>query len=310
MKGNALDKNTGKLHIEDIMRTVSFPEDAVLELLAAEQCFKEHGYIEALNEFAEKITNMENEKELRSALTHFTETWEKKLGIHKYTLELLALLEGWKIARVRYRQKDVADEIFWKSCHDLTCKLMECRAVYGVNGIFVGFWYDRFFQATRYALGRLQFELISYPLEQSFWTGEKEIRKGDTVINIHIPSEGPLTEEAVEDALERARNFFPDQDVFVMDSWLLDPDLMKILPDGNIKKFTERFHVVHTMKNDTFQDGWRVFGADWQKNADQLPRRTILQKNIADYLKEGGTLGEGFGVLRAGKTVKNEKTEK
>lgn len=299
MRSNVLIEKTDKLQIEEIMRRISFPEDAVLELLAAEQCFRDNGHIETLKEFTERITDIEDEKALGSALQHFTEIWEKKLGIHRYTLELLALLEGWKIAWIRYKQQGVDEEIIWKSCHDLTCKLMECRSVYGVNGVFVGFWYGRFFHATRYALGRLQFELIPYPLETSYRIGEKEIRKGDIVINIHIPSEGPLTEDAVEDALERARNFFPDQEVFVMDSWLLDPDLMKILPEGNIKKFTDRFQVIHTVKNDTFQDGWRVFGSEWKKEAEALPMKTALQKNIAAYLKDGGSLGEGFGVMRS-----------
>ena len=297
MISNVLKEKSAELQIEDIMRKISFPEDAVLELLVAEQWFRENGYIENLNEFAGKISNIEGEETLRNALVQFTEEWEKKTGIHKYTLELLALLEGWKIAWPRYKRKGVADDIIWKTCHDMTCKLMECRMVYGVNGIFVGFWYDRFFQATRYALGRLQFELIPYPFEETCWGGDTKIRKDDVVINIHIPSEGPLTEDSVEDALKRARIFFPDQKVFVMDSWLLDPDLMKILPEGNMKKFVERFQVVHTVKHDRFQDGWRVFGAEWENPVDCLPAETTLQKNIAAYMKEGGTLGEGFGIL-------------
>ncbi len=283
--------------IEEIMHKVSFPDDAVQELLLAERCFTDRGLTETLNKTACELADLTDEKALGAALKEFTEHWEKELGIHRYTLECLILLECWKIARIRYTEKGISEEIFWRSCHDMTCKLMECRNVYGVNGIFVGHWYDRFFQATRFALGRLQFEQIPYPLDEPYQIGEAVIRKGDIVINMHIPSEGPLTEEAVADAFEQAHAFFPSEKVYVMDSWLLDPELMEILPEGNIKKFTSRFDVIHSVKFDTFQDGWRVFGPEWKKEPELLPMNTALQKPIATYLKKGGLLGEGFGIL-------------
>jgi hypothetical protein len=174
---------------------------------------------------------------------------------------------------------------------------MECRTVYHINGIFVGFWYDRFFNLSRFALGRLQFEKIDYPFEEEFHERGISLKKGSPVVNMHIPSEGPLIPSLVEEALAQARSFYPECQAFVMDSWLLDPDLMNLLPDGNLREFTKRFEVIHVVKHEMFEDGWRVFGSEAGKPFDELPRRTSLQRSIADYLKEGGHLGEGFGVL-------------
>lgn len=85
--------------------------------------------------------------------------------------------------------------------------------------------------------------------------------------------------------------------VFVMESWLLDPDLIELLPEGNMKEFVRRFSLVYWEKNERFLDGWRIFGSEWEKAVKELPRRTKLQRAIADYLQKGGKLGCGYGIL-------------
>lgn len=247
------------------------------------------------------MQELPDEKTLGEKLQQ-AESWEQELGVHKYTLDLLVLLCCWEILEKRYEEQKLPMDIFYNTLNDMRCKLLECKEVYGVSGIFVGFWYDRFFDITRFALGRLQFELETYPFENSYTENGILVKKGDTVINMHIPSSGPLYSADVDDALNRASEFykekFPDGTVvFVVDSWLIDPDLVNLLPEGNIKNFARRFHLVHTEKNDKFMDGWRVFGSEWEKEPKELPHRTKLQKAIADYLQQGGKLGEGYGIL-------------
>lgn len=82
-----------------------------------------------------------------------------------------------------------------------------------------------------------------------------------------------------------------------MASWLLDKDLMNLLPEGNIKEFVNRFTVLMVGKYPTFVDGWRVFGSEWTEKYEKLPRRTKLQRAIGDYLQKGGTLGDGYGIF-------------
>lgn len=49
--------------------------------------------------------------------------------------------------------------------------------------------------------------------------------------------------------------------------------------------------------DEIFPDGWRVFGAEWKKKPEELPRKTGLQRAIADYLQQGGRLGSGYGIF-------------
>lgn len=288
--------------MENLMRKVNFPEDAIREVLVKIDRLKDNGDWKRINELAEDIMCGSCVGKNLGEKLKLAENWEEELDIHKYMLDLLVLLRCWEILKGLYEQQNMSMDIYWNSLADMRCKLLECRDVYGVNGIFVGFWYDRFFDMTRFALGRLQFELEYYPYEKSYSEKGKTVKKGDVVINMHIPSDGPLTPEAVEAAFDRAAEFykeqFPDgQPVFVVDSWMLDPDLIKILPEGNMKCFVQRFTIVNSKKEEKFLNGWRVFGHEWEKQPEALPRRTTLQQAIADYLRQGGRLGKGYGIF-------------
>lgn len=290
--------------MEQLMRELEFPEDAIRQLLDAQQKLAQGSRGRELDEMAARLMEQAEKGGCREELVKqlcCCEQMEQETGIQGYTLDLLFLLRCAEILRVNYRRKGLPDRIFLDSMMDLKWKLLECRKIYGVNGVFVGFWYDRFFDMTRFALGRFQFE------EETFQGGvyQKDgftVNQGDPVINMHIPSSGPLNPDEAEASLARAAEFyrelFPEGMVpFVMDSWLLDPDLMEMLPQGNIRRFVERFHLVSRKKGEIFSDGWRVFGPEWKKEPAQLPRETRLQTAIADYLQDGGKLGAGYGVF-------------
>ena len=290
--------------MEQLMKELAFPEDAVREVTDADKKLQEGIWGRRLDEMAaglmEKMKKGACRGELQEALSG-CEQMEEETGIHRYTLDLLFLLRCAGILRENYKKKGLPDDLFLDSMMDLKWKLLECRNIYGVNGIFVGFWYDRFFDMTRFALGRFQFEEETFQGDL-FQEDGFAVKKGAPVINMHIPSSGPLDPAQAEASIARAaqfyRDLFPQGTVpFVMESWLLDPDLMKMLPQGNIRRFVERFHLVSVEKGETFSDGWRVFGPEWEKDPADLPRTTRLQMAIADYLQGGGKLGAGYGIF-------------
>lgn len=287
--------------MEQLMKELEFPEDAIGEILKAEEMIQKAGMGTELDQMAEQLIKTgATEEKIRKDLPCFGDM-EAAAGVNQYTVELLYLLRCSLLARKAYQQRGIPAEAFRANMMDLKWKLMECRKVYGVNGIFVGWWYDRFFAMTRFALGRLQFELEPFHGEE-YRNGSLVIKKGDPVINMHIPSSGPLNLNEVEESLKMAAEFFRDvfpegPVVFVMESWLLDSDLTERLPEGNIRTFIRRFVHLKNEKQEIFQDGWRVFGASWREEPVRLPRETKLQRVIADYLMEGGKLGEGYGVL-------------
>lgn len=290
--------------MEQLMRELEFPEDAICQLMEVQRQLDQDSRGCELDQMAARVMEQTKKGGCREELLlqlSCCEQMEKTTGINGYTLDLLFLLRCAAILRNHYKEKGLPDGLFLDSMKDLKWKLLECRNVYGVNGVFVGHWYDRFFDMTRFALGRFQFEEETFQGDLYRKDGFS-VKKGDPVINMHIPSSGPLDSVLAEASLARAaefyRNRFPDGTVpFVMESWLLDPDLMKMLPQGNIRQFVERFHLVSGEKGEIFEDGWRVFGAEWKKNPAELPRTTRLQTAIADYLTSGGQLGLGYGIF-------------
>lgn len=227
-------------------------------------------------------------------------------GVHIYSAEMLMFILLTKHLRKLYREKNISDKIWFDSVSDLKWKLWECRAVKGIWGSAVGVWYYRFFDMTRFALGRLQFEL--WDVNDECEIGGREIRKGMKAISIHIPRTlTPLTRESRLDAYRQAREVFESEFgeqkmIFACHSWLLSKEMPSLLKDGsNLKGFIEDFHIVkyETCEAGDYPDAWRLFDMDYTGNIDDFPADTSLRRNYKEYLKNGGRMGYGMGFFFA-----------
>jgi len=130
---------------------------------------------------------------------------------------------------------------------DLGRQMAWHRRRFGTPGIHKPFWLNFAFRGMIYQLGRLQFERVPY---------EEKL-----ALSLHIPEFcGPLSPEAVDDSLRRARTFFarhfPSEryDFAICQSWLLGPQLADHLPpESNIIRFQRRFTVTETLEhNESF----------------------------------------------------------
>lgn len=287
--------------MENLMRELRFPEDAI-SFLMEEGSRMEAAYPGKLAQMAVRLNEeMPGEDEFRVWLEKVS-GYAKEAGCNSYAIHMVYLLEASKILRKRYEAAGLPDELFLDTMMDLRWKLLECKGYFGVYGTCVGWWYPGFFDMTRFTFGRLQMETYAFPLD-SYEENGYHLKKGDKVLNMHIPSSGPMTVEMCLDSFARARAFFGKGEdgkelAVIADTWLLDPDLMKILPEGNMKEYGKLFDVVHVKKYDSFMDGWRVFGTECDNPPEKLPRNNRLQRAVADYLAAGGKLGEGFGVFK------------
>ncbi len=223
------------------------------------------------------------------------------VGIHNYTTDLLLFIMLSKHLRHLYEQHGIDLSIWHDSMLDLKYKLDECRVVYGICGSFVAGWFPGFFNLTRFALGRLQFELIDMP--NDFEGNGIKVTKGQKVINMHIPRSGePLSPTLYEDSFARAKEFykttFPaDQPApFVCHSWLLYPDTASFVPTHlNTYKFLSEFTIIESSHNNG-EDLWRLFDT-LEQHPDRLPTDTSLRRAFVSHLKNGGRVGHGFGIL-------------
>ncbi|MBQ3895434.1 MAG: DUF5596 domain-containing protein [Clostridia bacterium] len=251
-----------------------------------------------VSRFAEK-----NEITLREALTKTGEI-ARKFGKNEYSLDLLLIVNSLPFLHARYRERNIPDSVFCASMDDIRCKVAECVECKGVVGTFVAGWYDRFFDMTRFAYGRFQYEDVTYDGEIVKFGCGKTLKNGDVFVNMHIPSSGiPLTDEvrlaSYREAYKHFKNRFEDGIViFGCSSWLLYTRHREFLPENsNILKFMDDFEKIKRFDTDRFHDAWRVFGRFAELPAEKLPRDTSLRRAYADWLAAGEKTGEGFGLF-------------
>lgn len=132
---------------------------------------------------------------------------------------------------------------------------------------------------------------------------EKVLQTGDDVLSVHIPGEGRMTPELVDEAFVLADKFFADHypDVnfkaYVCSSWLLNTDIKEFLnPESNIIRFQSRFRIVITSVNG-YSLFWHVFRMQNIVPIEQLVPANSFQQKFLDRVKAGQTLYNGYGVI-------------
>ena len=279
--------------ITEIMTLIEFPKEAA-------EFFEEvYAKVEGDKELMLQLDTLEaqyfdsfNSEDLENKLTKLSEA----SGYSKYTIDMLLAVYACIRLRKMYAEKGYTDEFFAHNMKDLTYKLVECKKLHNVWGTFVFPWFEGFYKMTRFTLGRLQYEKRGVDFDY------KDIKKkGDEVINIHIPSAGPLTPESVQESLRLAYDFFGpnygDRLIFMCHSWLLYTPTADLYPkDSNMRKFYEVFEVIHNQEEPNDYDLWRVFYVN-TKDYKLLPHETSLQKRFYEYLNAGNHFGNGFGII-------------
>ena len=252
----------------------------------------------AVDDYARDINS--NYTELREAAKRAGEI----VGVHAYSAELLLFICFSKHLRELYRLRGISDRIWFDSMSDLKWKLWECKAVKGIWGSFVAGWFPGFFNLTRFALGRLQFEIVAFDGE--YEKNGKALKKGDKVINVHIPRTlTPLDKESRDDAYAQAAEFFRNMTdgapiAFVCSSWLLYPEAEKILPaHSNIRGFMADYDMIRSKTNGEgeYGDMWRLFDMDFTGDLNDYPEDSSLRRAYKKFLLDGNRTGSGYGVF-------------
>jgi hypothetical protein len=136
-------------------------------------------------------------------------------------------------------------------------------------------------------------------LEQALW--ERQVHKGDPVLEMHIPEGGGMSLDRCIDSMRRAvpffRHHFPDKPFRVIEcrSWILNPGLEDIpLSSDNLVRFQRELYLYPLAS--TGRDGlWFIFLQDPVDPAT-APRDTSLRRGVADWMLAGNTWRSG-GML-------------
>ncbi len=236
-----------------------------------------------------------------TALTADVKKASRIADVHNHTADLLLFICLSRHLRDLYAQKGIDQAIWHDSMLDLRYKLEECKLVRGITGMFVAFWMPGWFKMTRFALGRLQFEVVDFGRE--YQKNGVALAKDSKVLNMHIPRSGqPLSKELYEDSFSRAKAFFKDTFPentplpFVCHSWLLYPEHADFLPArSNVRRFMEEFDILSWDHSDG-ESLWCLFDTN-ERNPARLPTDTSLRRAFVKRLLDGGRVGWGYGIL-------------
>ena len=281
--------------IKDLCEKIGFPEEAIAELSAS------LNKILACPKCSVMLREVQDAMYLDGAVSDRLDALAEASGINRYTVSMVFWLYSAIPLRYVYQQKGLPEDIYYDCMKDLLYKLNECKNVYGVWGAFTD-WFKLFYLCKRFTLGRLEYERQPFALD-----AYKDIlKKGDTVINMHIPSSGKLLPDDVIASLKKAYAFFSDEVrddgilVFHCDSWMLHTPMVEgVYKDGsNMRAFYDMFDIIEVRNAETFSNFWRVFNIPYEEGAiEKAPTDTTLRRNMLAYMKNGGVFGSGRGII-------------
>ncbi len=131
---------------------------------------------------------------------------------------------------------------------------------------------------------------------------EKVLDHGDYVYAMHIPSKADLTsanlDKVFEKALPKMQKFYGDKNVryVICDSWLLSPQLKKILkPTSNITAFGDRFLRI-PVKSSGMAPFSTVFKSRPESYAE-LPETNSLERGLKNMYMNGEYLYNYMGAF-------------
>jgi hypothetical protein len=128
------------------------------------------------------------------------------------------------------------------------------------------------------------------------------LKPGDTLLDVHIPAAGKLSQELYQDSYEQAISFFstcfPEQPIkgYVCFTWLFDPQLRTLLGESsNIVQFQQDYHLFPIGGGD---DAFYLFLFKCVKcEPHLLPERTSLQRTIKQFMLAGGRMRTSGGFI-------------
>ncbi len=225
------------------------------------------------------------------------ELYELSDHVDKRGKNLVMFLYFAQVLSEKYKSRNIPHEILLDTLGDIVTWTNTNMAVTGSLGVCEASWLSRHLGFKLFRLGRLQF---------AFGKSEADIpdvgvKKGDNIIEVHIPEGEPLSIDACNEAFKMAKDFFaryfPEYSCkcFTCHSWLLDETLNNLAkPGSNILKFSDLFTKVYKEKSDAILR----YTFAWDTTGDNLAGReakSTLAQRIKEHYLSGGDFYEVYG---------------
>ena len=199
-----------------------------------------------------------------------------------------------------YKAKGISEDILLDTLKDI---VRWCNTWSEIKGeLYLGEleWLSDHLSGQLFKIGRLQYIMDESKIECK----ELGIKKGDPILAIHIPQDGPLNIEKCKQSIADAETFFAryfpefQYSYFSCHSWLLDDTLKDLLPhDSNIVKFGDLFiNKIPFKSDDLLQYIFR-----WDTKREKIKdckAETSLQVKIKDAVLNGKDFYDTYGFIR------------
>jgi hypothetical protein len=182
---------------------------------------------------------------------------------------------------------------------------------WGTPGVDAGWWMIPVIRGELVQVGSLQFHRyhlgVSVLTPRPWFTREEAttlgpgFRDGDEAWGVHIPDGTDLSESALEETWERARDVLhlawppSTRRLATLQSWMMDSRLAEFLgPDSRIVRFQREFHAEARWGHDVDNVVEFVF----RQPASHLPglvARTRVQAAVLEVLRSGDSWRDGVG---------------
>lgn len=197
-----------------------------------------------------------------------------------------------------YKKQGISEDVLLDTLGDIPRWLDIWSELKG--GLYLGEleWLSQHLRGKLFKLGRLQFCFAD-----NYEFLDRGIKKGDAVIDVHIPAVGPLLADECIKSLDYAKDFFtrhfPDYkwEVFTCHSWLLGEELRELLDEGsNIIKFQKFFTIASQCESDAILG----YTFRWKIKREELPSieaDSSFAKKVKKRALNGGIFHEGIGYI-------------
>ena len=211
---------------------------------------------------------------------------------------LLYYLYFCEALKVRYEKSGIGEDILIDTLRDI---VRWCVTWSDIKGkLFLGelFWLKRHLTFRLFKVGRLQYCFGEAECDEK----NEGLKKGDNILEVHIPATGPMREDDCKASVLAAKvffaNYFPDYSYrfFTCHSWLLDRTLEQFLDDdSNIIKFQRMFKII---RDDNSNEIFRYLFS-WDTTMENLHTKvptSSLAKKVLDASKTM-QFHESYGIF-------------
>lgn len=248
------------------------------------------------SEFDTEFKRALNEIKISDAITIDTYDINEKDGRRN----LLSYLFMSQALKEKYEEKGISADILYDTLSDLPIWTNIWSDIKG--SIYFGElgWLNNHLKMKLFRLGRLQFCMGKAECD----IADADVKKGDDILEIHIPAAGPLSMEECRKSIEEAKEFFakyyPEYNYkcFTCHSWLLDSTLSKMLgEESNIIKFQKMFTVIREDKADDIIR--YVFRWDTtRRQVKNLYCPSSLAKKVRERVLADGDFFASYGYIK------------